>query len=334
MQLARQLASRTAMQQRQETCVIGFLIRRIGQSIVTLFIVSTVVFAIVHLAPGDPAIIANEELGSEATEEFRDNLGLNDPIPMQYARWLGNAVRFDFGLSLQHSVPNIELVMARLPSSLLLAATAMTLATLVALLLGIVSAIKRHSVWDHLATTVSFLGLSIPGFWLGIMAVVVFSVSLGWLPSSGMSSPHDGGLLDRIRHLILPAVVLSTSSIAEIARYTRSSMVEVLRNDYVRTARAKGLSERLVLWGHALRNALIPVVTVLAVTTPRIMGGAVITETVFSWPGMGRLAANAAFTRDYPLVMTITIVVAVLVLLGSLLADLCYGLLDPRIKSS
>jgi peptide/nickel transport system permease protein len=312
--------------------VIAFLARRLIQSVITLLIVSIVVFTIVQIAPGDPAIIANEETNRELSDQFAENLGLNDPIPVQYARWLGGVVRLDFGLSLQHSVPNIDLVMSRLPASLLLAGTSMVLATSVALTLGIVSAIKRHSLWDHSATVVAFLGLSVPGFWLGIMMVIVFSVGLGWLPSSGMTSPNDGSLADRIRHLIMPATVLATFAIAELSRYTRSSMVEVLRNDYVRTARAKGLKEKQVIWRHALRNALIPVVTVLAVTTPRVMGGAVVTETVFSWPGMGRLAAGAAFTRDYPLVMAVTMVVAVLVLLGSLVADLCYGILDPRVK--
>lgn len=312
--------------------MIGFLIRRFIQAIITLLIVSVVVFTIIQIAPGDPALIANEETNREMSEQFAENLGLNDPIPVQYVRWLGNVIQFDFGLSLQHSVPNMTLIQQRLPASLLLAGTSMVIATVFALAIGIISAIKRHSFLDYATTVTAFIGLSIPGFWLGIMSVILFSVTLGWLPSSGMTSPDDGGLWDRIQHLILPSIVLATFSIAELSRYTRSAMVEVLRNDYIRTARAKGLKEKTVIWRHALRNALIPVITVLAVTTPRIMGGAVVTETVFSWPGMGRLAAGAAFTRDYPLVMAVTIVVAVLVLVGSLIADLCYALLDPRVK--
>lgn len=314
--------------------MIGFLVRRFIQAIVTLLIVSVVVFTIIQIAPGDPAIIANEETNQEMSEQFAENLGLNDPIPVQYVRWLGHVIRLDFGLSLQHSVPNMSLIQQRLPASLLLAGTSMIIATVCALAIGITSAIKRHSFLDYATTVTAFIGLSIPGFWLGIMSVIVFSVTLGWLPSSGMTSPNDGSLVDRIQHLILPAIVLATFSIAELSRYTRSAMVEVLRNDYIRTGRAKGLKEKIVIWRHALRNALIPVITVLAITTPRIMGGAVVTETVFSWPGMGRLAAGAAFTRDYPLVMTVTMVVAVLVLIGSLIADLCYALLDPRVKLS
>ncbi len=311
--------------------MIAFLIRRLLQSVVLLFIVSMVIFTIVQAAPGGPAVLVNPDIDPRTAEEFADQLGLNDPLPVQYGRWLGNVARFDLGLSLQHSVPTTTLIEQRFPASLLLAGTAMVMATVVALGLGIVSAIRRYSVWDYAATMVAFLGLSVPGFWLGIMLIIVFSVKLGWLPSSGMTTADGGGLIDRVKHLVMPAFVLSTFAVAQIARYTRSSMIEALRNDYVRTARAKGLSERVVIVRHALRNALIPVVTVIAVTTPRLIGGAVITESVFAWPGMGRLAANAAFTRDYPLVMAITMFVAVLVVVSNLLADLCYGLLDPRI---
>jgi peptide/nickel transport system permease protein len=311
--------------------MLPFLIRRLAQSVILLVFVSIIIFVIVHAAPGGPAVLINPELEPELAEQYAEQLGLNDPIPVQYVRWLGNVAKLDFGISLQHSVPTIDLLMQRFPASLLLASTAMALATAVALFLGIVSAIKRYSIWDTLATLVAFLGLSVPGFWLGIMLIVLFSVELGWLPSSGMVSNDGGDLADRIKHLIMPAFVLSTFAVAQLARYTRSSMVETLKNDYIRTARAKGLTERTVIGRHAMRNALIPVVTVLAVVVPRLMGGAVITETVFAWPGMGRLAANAAFTRDYPLVMTITMFVAVLVIVGNLIADICYGLLDPRI---
>ncbi len=311
--------------------MMTFLIRRLLQSVLLLFIVSVVIFAIVHAAPGGPAVLINPDVDPRTAQEFAEQLGLNDPVPVQYGRWLGNVARFDLGLSLQHSVPTTTLIRERFPASLLLAGTAMALATVVALVLGIVSALKRYSVWDYSATLVAFLGLSVPGFWLGIMLIIVFSVKLGWLPSSGMASDQGGGFVDRVKHLIMPALVLSTFAVAQLARYTRSSMIEVLRNDYIRTARAKGLSERIVILRHALRNALIPVITVIAVTTPRLIGGAVITETVFAWPGMGRLAASAAFTRDYPLVMAITMCVAVLVITSNLLADLCYGMLDPRI---
>ena len=309
----------------------AYIIRRLLQSVVLLFVVSVAVFSIVHLAPGGPAVLLNPDIDPKLAEQFAEQLGLNDPLPVQYGRWLKNVFQLNLGISLQHSVPTIDLLKDRFPASLLLAGTSLIVSTIAALSLGLLSAIRRHSVWDYLATSIAFLGLSIPGFWLGIMMIIVFSVKLGWLPSSGMTSPEGGGLVDRLLHLIMPTLVLSSFALAQLTRYTRSAMVEVLSKDYLRTARAKGLAERAVLLRHALKNALIPVVTVLGVMIPRLLGGAVITETVFAWPGMGRLAATAAFTRDYPLVMAITMFVAVLVVLSNLLADLCYGLLDPRI---
>jgi peptide/nickel transport system permease protein len=312
--------------------VIRYLLRRLLQSVILLFIVSVVIFAIVHSAPGGPAVLLDPDIDPRLAEEFREQLGLNDPLPVQYARWLGNVFQLNFGLSLQHSIPVTTLIAQRFPASLLLAGAAMLIATVVALTLGTISALRRYSIYDYAATIFAFLGLSIPGFWLGIMLIIIFAVQLGWLPSGGMKSPDGGDLVDRLRHLILPAISLSSFAVAQLMRYTRSSMIEVLKNDYIRTARSKGLAERVVIYRHAMKNALIPVVTVIGVITPRILGGAVITETVFTWPGMGRLAVNAAFTRDYPLVMAITLFVAVLVILSNLIADICYGFLDPRIK--
>jgi peptide/nickel transport system permease protein len=312
--------------------MIRYLLRRLLQSIILLFVVSVVIFAIVHSAPGGPAVLLDPDIDPRLAEEFREQLGLNDPLPVQYARWLGNVFQLNFGLSLQHSIPVTTLIAQRFPASLLLAGAAMLIATVVALTLGTISALRRYSIYDYAATIFAFLGLSIPGFWLGIMLIIIFAVQLGWLPSGGMKSPDGGDLVDRLRHLILPAISLSSFAVAQLMRYTRSSMIEVLKNDYIRTARSKGLAERVVIYRHAMKNALIPVVTVIGVITPRILGGAVITETVFTWPGMGRLAVNAAFTRDYPLVMAITLFVAVLVILSNLIADICYGFLDPRIK--
>ncbi len=312
--------------------MILYLLHRLLQSILLLFIVSIVVFAIVHAAPGGPALLNNPELDAKTAAQFADQMGLNDPLPVQYARWIGNVFKGNFGLSLEHAVPSATLVRERFPATLLLSGTAIVLAIVTAVPLGIISAIKRYSAIDYAATLIAFLGFSVPGFWLGIMLIIVFSVKLGWLPSSGMVSPDSGGLVDRLKHLILPTIVLASFAVGQFARYTRSAMVEVLKHDFIRTARAKGLAERVVIARHALKNALIPVVTVIGVTTPRLLGGAVVTETVFAWPGMGRLATSAAFTRDYPLVMAITMWVAVLVIVSNLLTDLCYALLDPRIK--
>ncbi len=309
-----------------------YLLRRLLQSILLLFIVSIVVFAIVHAAPGGPALLNNPELDPKTAAQFAEQMGLNDPLPVQYARWIGNVFKGNLGLSLEHAVPSMTLVRERFPATLLLSGTAIVLAIVTAVPLGVISAIKRYSAIDYAATIIAFLGFSVPGFWLGIMLIIVFSVRLGWLPSSGMVSPDGGGLIDRLKHLIMPTIVLASFAVGQFARYTRSAMVEVLKHDYIRTARAKGLAERVVIARHALKNALIPVVTVIGVTTPRLLGGAVVTETVFAWPGMGRLATSAAFTRDYPLVMAITMWVAVLVIVSNLLTDLCYALLDPRIK--
>jgi peptide/nickel transport system permease protein len=312
--------------------MIRYLLRRLLQSIILLFVVSVVIFAIVHSAPGGPAILLNPELDPALAEEFREQLGLDDPLPVQYGRWLGNVFQLNFGISFQHSIPVTTLIKQRFPASLLLAGTAMLIATTVALVLGTVSALRRYSIYDYGATLFAFLGLSIPGFWLGIMLIIIFAVQLGWLPSGGMKSSDGGDLIDRLRHLILPAISLSSFAVAQLMRYTRSSMIEVLKNDYIRTARSKGLAEQVVIYRHAMKNALIPVITVIGVITPRLLGGAVITETVFTWPGMGRLAVDAARTRDFPLVMAITLFVAALVILSNLIADVCYGFLDPRIK--
>lgn len=312
--------------------MIRYLTRRIIQSVFLLFIVSIVIFAVVHSAPGGPAILLDPEIDPALAEEFREQLGLNDPLPVQYARWLGNVFQLNFGTSFQHGLPVAELIGSRFPNSLLLAGSAMLLATGIALVLGTISALRRYSIYDYGATVFAFLGLSIPGFWLGIMLIIIFSVYLGWLPSGGMTSSDGGGLGDRFMHLILPTISLSSFAVAQLTRYSRSAMIEVLKNDYVRTARAKGLREQVVIYRHAMKNALIPVVTVIGVITPRILGGAVITETVFTWPGMGRLAVNAAFTRDFPLVMGVTLFVAVLVILSNLITDVLYGFLDPRIK--
>jgi peptide/nickel transport system permease protein len=218
-------------------------------------------------------------------------------------------------------------------ATLLLGGVALIVAIALSIPLGMISAIKRYSAWDYLATFIAFFGVSVPVFWLGLMLIIVFSVTLNALPSSGMltiGAPFSVG--DRLSHLIMPAAVLATLPLAQLTRYARSGTLEVIRQDYVRTARAKGLPQRIVLSRHVLRNALIPFVTVVAVLIPRVIGGAAITEAVFAWPGMGRLAIEAAFTRDYPLVMGITVVIAVFVVICNLLADLTYGLLDPRIR--
>ena len=309
-----------------------YLIRRLAQGAVVLFVVSAVVFAIVHAAPGGPALLNNPDVDPKMAKEMEKQLGLDDPIPVQYARWLGNAVRGNLGRSYQHSLGTAELLWARIPNTLLLSGTALLLAVVLAVPLGMISAVYRYSALDYAATVTAFLGVSVPVFWLAILLIIVFSVTLGWLPSSGMLTVGlPFSMRDRLLHLLMPSIVLATFPLAQLTRYVRSSMVDALAQDYVRTARAKGLPEREVLGRHALRNALIPMVTVLGVLTPRLLGGAVVTETIFAWPGLGRLAVEAAVTRDYPVILGATLLVSTLVVLSNLITDLLYVVIDPRI---
>ena len=309
-----------------------YLIRRLAQGAVVLFVVSAVVFAIVHAAPGGPALLNNPDVDPTMAKEMEKQLGLDDPIPVQYARWLRNAVRGNLGRSYQHSLGTAELLWARIPNTLLLSGTALLLAVVLAVPLGMISAVYRYSALDYAATVTAFVGVSIPVFWLAILLIIVFSVTLGWLPSSGMLTVGvPFSMRDRLLHLLMPSIVLATFPLAQLTRYVRSSMVDALSQDYARTARAKGLPECSVLGRHALRNALIPMVTVLGVLTPRLLGGAVVTETIFAWPGLGRLAVEAAVTRDYPVIMGATLLVAVMVVLSNLITDLLYVVIDPRI---
>lgn len=311
----------------------AYLLRRIGQSVVLLFIVSAIVFVIVRATPGGPAILNNPDVDPETAQAIARDLGLVDPLPVQYWKWITRAVVGNFGKSYQHQMPVTTLIQNRIPNTLLLAGTALVVSLLLAVPIGMISAVRRYSLFDYIATLTAFFGVSIPNFWLGIMMIVVGSVTLGWLPSAGMTPagvvPTFG---DRLRHLIMPAIVLCTFPLAQLMRYSRSSMVEVIEQDYIRTARAKGIAPRRVLFAHALRNALIPVVTVLGVITPRLLSGAVVTETIFAWPGLGRLAIDSAMTRDYPVIMGITMTTAILVVISNLVADLAYVALDPRIS--
>jgi peptide/nickel transport system permease protein len=309
-----------------------YLLRRLAQGAAVLFVVSAVIFAIVHAAPGGPALLNNPDVDPGMAKEMEKLLGLDDPIPLQYVRWLANAVQGNLGRSYQHSLGTAELLWARIPNTLLLSGTALILAVVLAVPLGMISAVKRYSLLDYAATVIAFCGVSVPVFWLAILLIIVFSVTLGWLPSSGMLTVGvPFSVRDLLLHLIMPSLVLATFPLAQLTRYVRSSMVEALAQDYVRTARAKGLPERGVLGRHALRNALIPMVTVLGVLTPRLLGGAVVTETIFAWPGLGRLAVEAAITRDYPVILGATLLVSAFVVLSNLVTDLLYVVIDPRI---
>lgn len=256
-------------------------------------------------------------------EILREQLGFNDPMVVQYWRFASHAVRGDMGISLQHRVPAIQLILERLPASLELAGAAMLIALAVSIPLGIISAVKRGSMWDFASMLGALFGLSMPHFWLGIMMILLFSITLGWLPTSGRGT---------LAQLIMPSLSLGLSLMAMFARLTRSVMLDVLSQDYVRTARAKGLLEKLVIGKHALKNAMIPLVTVAGMQFGFLIGGTVIIETVFAWPGVGRLVVQAIFTRDYPLVQAAVLVLSVLFVLINLITDLIYLYLDPQIS--
>jgi peptide/nickel transport system permease protein len=310
-----------------------YVLRRLIQAVAVLFIVSVVTFGLIHSAPGGPAMLANPELSSEQVAQMTEELELDDPIIVQYLRWLGNVLQGDFGNSYSAIKPVTTVIAERLPNTAILAFTALTLAVVIAIPLGVLSAIRRNSALDRIVAALSFMGISVPVFWLGIMLIILFSLRLGWLPSGGINTVGESdSIRDRVEHLILPVMVLCIGNLAELIRYTRSGMIAVLQEDYMRTARAKGLSQRAVLLGHGLRNAMIPVVTVIAIMIPRALGSAAITETVFSWPGMGRLAVESATNRDYPVVLGVTMTVALITVICSLLVDILYGVLDPRIR--
>jgi peptide/nickel transport system permease protein len=313
--------------------VAVYVLRRLIQAVAVLFVVSIVTFGLIHSAPGGPAMLANPELSSEQVQQMTEELQLDDSIVVQYLRWLRNVLRGDFGNSYSAIMPVTDVIKDRLPNTAILAFTSLGLAVVIAIPLGVLSAIHRNSALDRFVAAFSFMGISVPVFWLGIMLIILFSLRLDWLPSGGMTTVgQSDSIRDRVEHLILPVMVLCIGNLAELVRYTRAGMLAILQEDFMRTARAKGLSQRAVLIGHGLRNAMIPVVTVIAIMIPRALGSAAITETVFSWPGMGRLAVESATNRDYPVVLGVTMTVALITVICSFLVDVLYGVLDPRIR--
>jgi peptide/nickel transport system permease protein len=300
-----------------------------------LFGVSLILFAIMRLAPGGPeAVLIGGEFSPEVAAQVRARLGLDRPLLAQYATWILAAARGDLGRSFKTGDPVATLVLDRLGPTLELTGGALALALLVAVPLGVLAAVRRNTVWDVLASGVSLFGVSFPSFWLGIMLILLFSQTLGLLPPSGLSEyGREGDLGARLRHAVLPTLTLALIQMASFMRFTRSSLLEVLQQDYVRTARAKGVPDRRVIWRHALRNALIPVVTVVGLSLPVLVGGAVLTESVFAWPGIGRLAVSAVFERDYPVIMGVNLLVSTVVIGANLVTDLAYSVIDPRISS-
>jgi len=313
----------------------GYLRRRLLQVVPLLFGVSIVVFLVIQAAPGGPegSLLASGRFVDPAVlEAYRHRLGVDQPMPVQYLRWLGSALQGDLGVSFSSSRPVAAVIGERLPATLELMSVAFVIAAIAAVGVGTLGALKRHRPVDLLVTGGSFLGIAMPVFWLGLVLQLVFSVWLGWLPVAGTETVGATSVGDHLLHLLLPALVLSTRYVAIWARYLRASLVEALRADHTRTARAKGLTEGQVVRRHGLRNGMVPMVSVMALNVADLFSGAVITETVFAWPGIGRLFVQAMFARDYPLLMGILLLGALAVIVFNLLADLVYGLLDPRIR--
>jgi peptide/nickel transport system permease protein len=312
--------------------VLEFLLRRLFVSVVTLFVISLIVFTGVRLIPGDPArVLAGTDADDAGLEEIREKYGLNDPIPVQYLRWVSLALRGDLGESIRTREPVARTVATKLPITIQLACFSVLIALAIAIPAGVFSALRRNTVWDLLANGVSLCGLSVPNFWLGIMLILLLSVRLGWLPASGFV-PFFQDPLGNLQRMLMPAFVLGSGLAAVLMRQTRNSMIEVMSADYIRTAYSKGLAQPAVVLRHAIRNGLIPVVTILGLQMGALMGGAVVTEQIFVVPGFGRLIVEAVFTRDYPLVQGVVLVTASAYVLVNLLVDLSYSLLNPRIR--
>ncbi|MBN6884965.1 peptide/nickel transport system permease protein [Cytobacillus horneckiae] len=311
--------------------MIGMIIRRFFQLIFLLFGISFLVFSSMYLAPGDPASMIGGPTASESDiEAIRENLGLNEPFLTQYASYVGGLVQGDLGYSYQTRQSVSEAIAVRLPNTLKLAIASMIVAIIIGILAGLISALKHNSWLDVGSTTFALAGISIPNFWMGAVLILVFAVNLQWLPVGGMSSPWY--TIEGMKELILPAITLGTGAAAMIARMTRSSMLEVIRADYVRTARAKGVKESSVIWIHTLKNAMIPVLTVIGVNFGSLLGGTIITEKVFAINGVGRLMIDAIAARDFPMVQGSVLLVATLFVLVNLIVDIVYTYVDPRIK--
>jgi peptide/nickel transport system permease protein len=312
--------------------MIEFLVRRAFISAVTLLLISLIVFTGVRLIPGDPArVLGGTDADPAGLEEIREKYGLKDPIPVQYLRWLGLALRGDLGESIRTRTSVAWTVAIKAPITIELAALSLLVAVGIAIPAGVLAAVRRNTVWDVLASSVSLCGVSVPNFWLGIMLILLVSVRFGWLPASGFV-PLREDALGNVKRMVMPALVLGTGLAAVLMRQTRNAMIEVLSADYVRTARAKGLAQWAVVIRHALRNGLIPVVTILGLQMGALMGGAVVTEQIFVLPGFGRLIVEAVFTRDYPVVQGVVLITASFYVLINLLVDVSYTVLNPRIR--
>lgn len=321
--------------------MLNYIFKRILLMIPLIFGITLISFSVIHLAPGSPVEVETE-MSLKASTQARENLkklyGLDKPLHIQYFEWLKRFIMLDFGKSFTDGKKVIDKIKERIPVTLTINLLSLILILTIAIPIGVLSANKQYSLFDKLTTVFVFIGFSTPTFWLALILMIIFGVTLGWLPISGIQSIDVSGmtfperLIDWLKHLILPVGISAFGGIAGLSRYCRSSMLEVLKQDYIRTARAKGLKESDVIIGHALRNALLPIVTILGLSIPGLIGGSVIFETIFSIPGMGQLFYSSAMSRDYPTIMGILVIGAVLTLIGNLIADIAYAILDPRIR--
>jgi peptide/nickel transport system permease protein len=322
----------------------AFILRRLLGAIPLVIGIATIIFFVLRLAPGDPTTFYfNPNIPPDVIEQLRRNLGLDQPLHIQYVRWLTAFFTGDFGYSFAQSRPVRDILWEALPNTLILTGTALVLVFIIGILIGVLQAVRQYSIFDSVSSVASLFFYSMPSFWLGLMLMLLFSLKAhqwGWpiaLPPTGITSVDyefmsvGEKVWDRISHLILPVGTLTLALAAGVARYTRGQMLEVVRQDYIRTARAKGLPERRVIMKHALRNSMLPVITLLGLYLPFLFSGAIFIEVIFAWPGMGRIIVDAIFQRDYPLVMATSFVFAVIVVLGNLLADVLYAVADPRI---
>lgn len=321
----------------------AYILKRTLQIFPTLLGITILTFSIMHLAPGDPTdqqTAFNPKVSAHARETLKEIYGLDKPVHIQYINWIKRFISLDFGNSFIDGKPVTQKIVERLPITIIISILSIVLILLVSVPIGIISSVKQNSLFDKSTTLFVFIGFSIPSFWLALLLMILFGVNLGWLPISGYQSidintyTFSEKMVDWSKHLVLPVFVSAIGGLAGFSRYVRSEMLEVIRQDYIKTARAKGLKEKRVIYRHALKNALIPVITILGLSIPGLIGGSVIFETIFAIPGMGQLFYQSVVARDYPTVMGITVIGAILTLIGNFIADLCYSLVDPRVKLS
>ncbi|HLW60742.1 MAG TPA: ABC transporter permease [bacterium] len=312
--------------------MLSYLTGRIAALVPVLLVVAVVVFLLIHLTPGDPArVLLGQDAAPQQVEALRHNLGLDRPLPVQFVLWLGRALHGDLGISFFQQVPVTRDIIEHASPTVMLSLMAIIISLSIGIPAGVISAVFRNSWLDQGSLALAMLGAAVPSFWLGLSLIVLFAVNLGWLPSSGYRSPSEGFGLS-LHYLLLPALALGLPNSSLIIRFTRSSLLDVIGNDYIRTARAKGVSEPAVIFHHALRNALVPILTVVGLTFAALMGGAVVTETVFTLPGVGALVVSSVLRRDYPVIQGVILMVATIYVLINLVVDMLYFLVDPRVK--